>query len=158
MKQLAKTIERLDKKRARIIDELHPELVERVVPLLMSLDGRFAPYCGFRSEEEQKLAKASGASNADWLQSPHNFEPSLAVDVVLHPARVRVRPHKANPHFPDLWDDFTPEALRAWDDLDAAARRFGLERVLIRRGGALVRDRPHLQLFGWKSRLEQRSQ
>jgi peptidoglycan LD-endopeptidase CwlK len=38
--------------------------------------------CGFRNEADQNAAKAAGNSNASWPNSPHNHNPSLAVDVV----------------------------------------------------------------------------
>jgi peptidoglycan L-alanyl-D-glutamate endopeptidase CwlK len=43
--------------------------------------------CSFRNEQEQNEAYKRGASKAKWLQSPHNFSPSLAVDVVPWPTR-----------------------------------------------------------------------
>lgn len=37
--------------------------------------------CGFRNEADQNKAKAAGNSNDSWPNSPHNKQPSLAVDV-----------------------------------------------------------------------------
>jgi hypothetical protein len=151
VKFLERTLARLDLRRPVVLAELHPELRRRVLLLLDHLGGRFTPYCGYRDEAAQKRAKATGHSNASWGQSPHNFKPALAVDVVLDPRHVDVRPNPADENYPDLWDDASPEAVQAWEDLEEAAERYGLERVNLRG----VRDKPHLQLHDWRRRIPQ---
>lgn len=153
MRHRARTILRLERLRPVVLAELHPELLARVVPLLEELGGRFTPYTGFRGKEEQNAARARGKSGAAWGQSPHNFRPALAVDVVLHPARVDVAPAKDDPLWPNLWDQESPEALAAWADLEAAAAKRGLERVRFKNPltDQIELDLPHLQLPDWRS-------
>jgi hypothetical protein len=154
MQMLEWEIKRLDGMYDRVLDELYPDLKRRVLEVLIDLDGRFTPYCGFRDAAEQADAKKRGASNADFGSSFHNFFPALACDVVLNPAVVGCRPHADDARFPDLWDDGMPrtlsgvvdggnsEALLAWRDLEGAAAKHGLVRVNIAPG---KRDWPHLQ-------------
>lgn len=154
MIHLKATLERLDRKRPVILAELHPHLRAMMLPLLADLGGRFTPYCGYRGPSEQAEAFASGASNALYGSSPHNFKPALACDVVLDPRKVKVReaPDPKFPGWPDLWDTESEEAMAAWEALEQAAKTHGLERVNIRdRTGVLRRDRPHLQLHGWRA-------
>lgn len=37
--------------------------------------------CGYRNREDQEKAFNEGKSKAHWLESPHNFEPSRAIDL-----------------------------------------------------------------------------
>ena len=147
MELKAKTIVRLARRRPEVLAELHHELLARVLPLLSELGGRLTPYCGFRNREDQESAFNKGTSGARWGQSPHNFRPALAVDLVLDPTHVSVQAHRADPRYPDLWDDTSPDARAAWTDLEAAALRHGLERTSI--DGK--RDLPHLQLPEWRA-------
>lgn len=155
MRHRARTILRLERLRAGVLAELHHELLHRIEPLLEELGGRFAPYTGFRGREEQESALARGNSGAAWGQSPHNFLPALALDVVLHPARVAVAPVKGDEAWPNLWDNESPAALQAWADLELAAARHGLERVrfLNPLTDQVELDLPHLQLPHWRSFL-----
>lgn len=136
----------LEARRARVLGELHPELRRRVTLLLNDMGGRVTPYCGYRGPKEQVKAKADGYSHADWLESPHNYAPSFACDLVLHPTIVGVRAHPKSPDFPWLWDDETPFALVTWADLERGAEKYGLDRVNV--GGK--RDRPHVELPNWR--------
>lgn len=147
MKHLVRTVRALEDRRVRILDELHPLLRERVAAVLTDTGGRLAPWCGFRGQVEQDRAFAEGNSNARFGESPHNFAPALACDLVLSPALVRVRPHPDDPSVPDLWDDESPEALAAWEALEQAAKAHGLARVNVRGR----RDRPHVELPSWRS-------
>ena len=131
--------------------ELHPLLRAKMREVLDLMEGRLAPWCGYRGPADQLAAVERGASAARFGESPHNFEPSLACDVVLHPAHVHVRPHPLDLESPDLWDDETPDALAAWEALDRAAEVAGLERVSFLRRGKRVTDLSHLQLPGWRS-------
>lgn len=151
LERLPVTVADLAARKFRVLGELHPEIRLRVSRVIIEGNSRFAPYCGFRGLQEQEEALRKGASNAHWLESPHNYRPALACDVVLHPSFVRVRAHKDDPRYPDLWDDASPDAVRAWRDLEVLAEKHGLERVDLRPG---VRDRPHLQLPGWKAYTE----
>lgn len=41
--------------------------------------------CGYRDKQAQEEAFKTGKSKARWLQSRHNYLPSMAVDVVPYP-------------------------------------------------------------------------
>lgn len=151
MRDYEETCRRLDRRKPAVLAELHHELRKRVMPLLAGLGGRLTPWEGFRDRLGQALARQRGHSNAEWGESPHNWQPALAVDVVLDPRRVTVRPHLADPERPDLWDDESPEAVAAWRDLEIAAPKEGLERVVVMRRGVARPDLPHLQLHSWRS-------
>ncbi len=134
----------------RALGELHPNLQFAVMHICADMEYRVAPWTGFRGEEDQKKAWLAGFSNAyAFGQSPHNYKPALACDLVLNPARVPVK-ERGDSGWPDLWDTTTPEAKKAWEDLTECAARYGLERVKIRRRGRVVTDNPHVQLPGWK--------
>lgn len=137
-------------RRQRILAELHPLLAAMVGALLDDLGGRFMPICGYRDEAAQADALARHASNAAWGQSPHNFKPALACDLVLNPEVVAVTQREG---FPDLWDEKSPGAVEAWNDLEVMAAKHGLERVCItdRITGKPRRDKPHVQLPGWRT-------
>lgn len=151
MRKLLEVCARLDARRAVVLAELHPTLDATVRAALAELGGRFTPWEGYRDAAGQAKALAEGRSRASFGNSPHNFRPALAVDVVLDPRKVAVRPHKQDVEVPDLWDDESAEALAAWEALERAAEKYGLERVNIEVNGVLRRDRPHLQLAGWRS-------
>ena len=153
MNRMREVRERLDRRLDLVLSELHPDLRARVIDLMSTLGGRLTPWEGHRGEIGQAKAKARGYSDAAFGQSPHNYIPALACDLVLDPDRVTVRAHKDDPELPDLWDDTSPEALKAWEGLEAAAIKHGLERVNVknRKTGKLERDRPHVQLPGWRS-------
>lgn len=143
------TSERLARRKAKALDELHPILRAKVEALCRALSNRVTPWEGYRGQEEQAAALKNGASNAAWGHSPHNFRPSLACDLVLNPAKVAVRAHPRDADFPDLWDDESPEAIETWRELDQLARLAGLVRVTV--DGQL--DRPHVELPNWRSYL-----
>jgi len=115
--------------------------------LVDELGGRLTPYCGYRGPGEQAAALAAGASAARFGESPHNFTPALACDLVLDPRKVNVRPNPVDVEWPDLWDDETSSALAAWEALERASLAMGLERVNV--GGR--RDKPHVQMPSWRS-------
>jgi hypothetical protein len=143
----ASTIVRLARRRPEVLAELHHELLVRVLPLLSALGGRLNPYCGFRVHAR--------TSRARWGESPHNYRPALAVDLVLDPMRVAVRAHPQDPRYPDLWDNVSPAGRAVWPDLEAEALRHGLERVDLPDPvtGEPTRDLPHLQLPSWRAFL-----
>lgn len=154
MKLRAHTIAMLERRRPKVLAELHPELREKVERLLTDLGGIVTPWEGYRDQSGQEKAFATGASQAHWRQSPHNWGPpevpgALACDLVLHPGLVHVRPHPERDDTPWLWDRQTPEALRAWQALEDYCLLAGLERVMVRGS----RDWPHVQLPGWRQYL-----
>lgn len=151
MRKRAGVIKRCEDLRPAVLAELHPLLRPKILEVLDLMDGRVTPWCGYRGPADQLAALERGDSRARFGQSPHNFRPALACDVVLHPARVHVRPHIDDVEVPDLWDDESEDALATWAALDHAAERVGLDRVSFMRRGVLVTDLPHLQLPGWRS-------
>ena len=153
MKRRRAAIERLEERHDRVLDELHPELRARVLRVLADLGGRVSPWEGYRDAIGQAKALARGNSGAKWGNSPHNYSPALACDLVLNPDRVAVRAHPQDPEYPDLWDDESPEAVQAWADLEDAAVRYGLDRVDVKG----KRDKPHVQLFRWRSYVSEKA-
>jgi hypothetical protein len=151
--KLDETRKRIEERRDRVLRELHPELRRRVIAVLSDLGGRLVPWEGHRDIVGQQQAVARGASEATWGNSPHNYVPALACDLVLNPDRVAVRAHKQDPEYPDLWDDESPEAVSAWADLEDAAVRYGLDRVDVKG----KRDKPHVQLFRWRSYVSEKA-
>jgi hypothetical protein len=45
----------------------------------------FSVICGYRNKRDQEAAFNSGNSKAHYGQSPHNYKPSLAVDLTPYP-------------------------------------------------------------------------
>lgn len=138
----------LDDRHEKAMAELHPLLRARVERALARCGGRFKAWQGFRGPHEQEAAFLEGNSNAKFGESPHNWRPALAVDVVLDPRVVIVRERADAPGWPDEWDGVSDEAVSAWDLLELAAAAEGLDRVTIRGG---KKDLPHLQLPNWRS-------
>jgi len=139
----------LDLKKPRVLAELHPILQAKVQQIVVMTGGRLTPYCGYRGPVEQAAALQRGASFAKFGESPHNFHPALACDLVLDPRFVEVNtvPDDAHPGIPNLWERRTRAATEAWADLEQAARDLSLERVNI----GTERDWPHVQLPGWRA-------
>lgn len=137
----------LDQRHIKAMGELHPELRARVERALEQCSGRFKAWQGFRGPNEQEAAFLAGNSNATFGDSPHNWKPSVAVDVVLDPRVVDVRERPDAPGWPDEWDDISPAAIAAWDLLERAAADCQLERVTLGHGR---KDLPHLQLPDWR--------
>ena len=136
------TVRTLAKRHRQSLTELHPELEARVRGLLADLGNRFMIWTGHRGKTEQQSALARGASHARWLESPHNYKPSFAVDVVCNPGVLDLAPHPEDDRYPNLWDPLGP-----WADLERMAVRHHLERVDVRGR----RDLPHLQLPNWRA-------
>jgi hypothetical protein len=148
LKYLESTIKSLETRSPRILAELHPLLRAKVVKVLELMNGTVTPYCGYRGQKEQEQAFRAKASNAHWLESPHNYTPALACDVVLNPANLDCGGNPADYDYPWLWNDKDADCLKVWQRLDTVAEGLGLERVDLRPG---VRDFPHLQLPHWRT-------
>lgn len=157
LKKRAAAIATLEVRHKRALNELHPELRRKVEMVLYQTGQRFRIWDGYRNEADQEDAYDKGASDSHFGQSPHNFKPSYAADLVLNPAKVTLRPHAKDAEMPDLWDDESEGAIEAWQSLERACQNEGLERVAItdRRTGKKKRDLPHVQLKGWRSLLPQ---
>ena len=63
-----------------LLAQAHPDL-RRLATAVAAKGPPFRVICGYRGEREQARAFAIGASKAKFGQSPHNFVPSLAIDV-----------------------------------------------------------------------------
>lgn len=94
--------------------------------------------CGRRTDEEQAQAYADGNTAAKPGQSPHNANPSMAVDVMPYPID---------------WED-EAEILEFRNLVDLTAVSLGIElHPLIRfrnKKGQFIVDLPHYQLAEWK--------
>lgn len=111
----------------------HPDLA-RVAARAIAGGFDFAVICGHRGRAEQEAAFAQGVSRAHWLQSPHNFTPSLAFDAVPWPLN---------------WEDVTA-FNHLGDVIKAAAQAVG---VGLTWGGDFgsFKDRPHFELTNWRT-------
>lgn len=69
-----KSLERLSKADPKLQEFAHD--LEKIIPDLQIS-------CTVRGKEEQELAFKNGNSKAHFGQSPHNFEPSRAIDFVF---------------------------------------------------------------------------
>lgn len=137
----------IDRLGPRAMRTLHPELRARLHAVLDELGGRLAVWQGYRGKYMQNAARAKGFSEVGFGDSPHNYKPSLAVDVVLDPRHVLVDRSPSDREWPWLWDDKSADAIAAWEALHRAARKHHLHRVRV--NGKL--DRPHLELPGWRN-------
>ncbi|MDF1565332.1 MAG: hypothetical protein P1V51_20005 [Deltaproteobacteria bacterium] len=119
------------------VDQAHPLLRDFALELVKHRD--CSVVCSHRGKEAQQQAFASGASRARFGESPHNYFPALALDIVPYP--------EAYASDPALW------ALGAFG-LDLAIR---MGRPIEWGGAWLVRyrfqDLPHFQLRDWRSYL-----
>ena len=101
LEKLEWEIKRLDGIYDMVIAELDDDLAQRVLKLLEAMNGRLTPYCGFRNEADQIAAKKDGTSNASFGESPHNYRPALACDLVLNPQLLIFVPELSDsPHLP----------------------------------------------------------
>lgn len=93
----------------------------------------FTVLCGFRNEAEQTDAYNSGNSKAKWKQSPHNYSPSLAIDIAPYPID---------------WND-----TARFDELAIRFKRVADELAIdIEWGGDFksIVDKPHWEIKNWK--------
>ena len=75
------------KRSRRNLDEAHRGLQKLFEEVIKHFD--CSVICGHRGEAAQEMAFDAGHSNAHFGESPHNFEPALAVDVVPYPTEWR---------------------------------------------------------------------
>lgn len=113
---------------------IHPQL-------LLVLDACTAPFrviSTIRTPEAQEVAYKTGHSRAHWGESPHDFVPSLAVDLIPLP-------------FID-WKDLT-QFHRLAEAMQFAATKVGVDITwggCGTKGWENVHDYPHFQLTNWK--------
>jgi len=133
----------------RRLQTCHPDIQAIMHEALKHSEIDFTIVCGFRGEAEQNKAyeyrgpKGERKSYAKFGESPHNVDPSLAVDLVAY------RDGKCQ------WDN-----QLLFDELRANIRI--ANEVLIARGDVEIRihqltgnwDRPHWEAYDWKKRKQ----
>ncbi len=165
------TLDRLRPVDISVLEQLHPELREKIEQVILRCEGRLRPICGYRDPHVQlerykvgrivKLAPdgvtvLSSKRNGDKvvthalpMHSPHNYDPSLAVDCVLSPDLVEVGLHPDDPRIKNLWETRRkyPQAAAAWAAYGEAVQAAGLVW-----GGAFksFKDLPHAELRNWR--------
>jgi peptidoglycan L-alanyl-D-glutamate endopeptidase CwlK len=125
---------KFSKKSAGILKRADPDLQRVANEAIKEYD--FSVICSVRSKQEQTRAYNAGKSRAKWGQSPHNFEPSLAIDIGPYPLD---------------WND-----LAAFERLGTVflkhATKLGVSLEWGKHFTGLV-DYPHFQLRDWKKRI-----
>ncbi len=71
------------KKSKKILNNAHPGLQKLFNEVIKHFDCRIV--CSYRGKAAQELAFDGGFSGAHFGESPHNFKPSTAIDVVPYP-------------------------------------------------------------------------
>lgn len=96
--------------------------------------------CGYRDQEAQEEAYHLGNSKAHFGQSPHNYEPSFAVDAAPYVKGVGIP-----------WDDL-PLFRELAAHIKACADELGIDVVW---GGNFTSfvDMPHWEIAGWKEMI-----
>lgn len=109
----------------------HPDLqklaeaLDKVIPIQVLY--------GYRNKEEQQEAYLTGHSKAQWGESPHNYTPAMAIDVAPLPIN---------------WTD-----LAAFDRMVLELKRLALTlgvKVTCGSDFKSFKDRPHIEITGWK--------
>ena len=122
------------------LSQAHPSLQKLFRAVVKYFD--CSVICGHRDRLAQEAAYDAGHSNAHFGESPHNFEPALAVDVLPYPIS---------------WQD-TERMHYFAGQVMGIATVMGIE---IKWGGDWDRDThlsderfhdlPHFELVGWRS-------
>lgn len=110
-----------------------PELIELITAVAHDEDIQVT--CGYRGKEEQEKAFNEGTSKAHWLESPHNYNPSFAVDVVPYPQK---------------WFD-NDKLDRLGKIIKDKAKEMNID--IVWGGDWKWKDRPHYEIKGWKSKI-----
>lgn len=122
----------LDRASALRLQDAHPKL--RTLVLALAAEGfEFRVLDSLRDQQDQEAAKARGNSKAGWLQSPHNYVPAIAVDLVPLPVK---------------WNDLAP-----FKDMGARLKRLAAKlSIPISWGGdwRSFKDYPHVELHPWR--------
>ena len=127
----------LSKRGRERFSKLHPDLQNIITEYLYYKD--LSVICTYRGKEEQEEAYRKGNSRAKFGQSPHNFNPARAVDIIPYPV-----PMKNN-----QWDNNSKE----WDEQAELFLKIAKEKgIKITWGGNFTRlvDKPHFELTNWK--------
>jgi peptidoglycan L-alanyl-D-glutamate endopeptidase CwlK len=121
------------KRSEAILYECHSDLIKLFEEIIKEYDCTIN--CGFRGQEDQEKAFKDGYSKAHWLQSPHNYLPALAVDVVPYPT---------------LWAD--ENKLKELGKL-VQIKAIDLELKITWGGSWKWKDLPHYELTNWREMI-----
>lgn len=123
------------------LDKLHPDLVSVINSL--DLDFDVLVCCTTRDQVAQEAAKTAGNSNAHFGQSPHNFIPSLAVDLC-----------PCSEDGKELWWDRSDLFDKLKDEMLDKAKQLNID---ITWGGTFksLKDKPHFQMSNWQTYVKQ---
>lgn len=112
------------------LTQAHPDLQRVMKAAILYTD--FTVICGYRGRADQDKALAEKRSKARFGQSPHNFTPALAVDIVPYPLN---------------WND-----LKAFDEMGAVVMREALKLNVALTWGKFFsfKDYPHFELKDWQ--------
>lgn len=113
-----------------ILKNADPKLQEVLNHAIKEFD--FSVICSTRNEADQEAAFKAKASRAHFGQSPHNYIPSLAVDIIP---------------FPCDWKD-----IKKFKEMAACVLKIaGRLHIDLEWGGSWkLKDFPHMQLKNWK--------
>ena len=120
----------------------HPDLQKLMNEVIQDTPVDFTIVTGYRNEEEQTKAYNAGLSKARFMESPHNYSPSLAVDVMPY-ANGRLIGDEDMDSYYALNDIImeTYKELKDNGDID-----IDIEWAYDKWGW----DLPHYQVVGWK--------
>ena len=113
------------------LGEVHTDLMALAHAVVAEVD--CTVLCGYRGEKEQNEAYLAGHSRARFGESPHNFKPALAIDMVP---------------FPIDWSN-----EQRFKDFVAVVKRKATEMGIEITCGAdfkTFKDYPHFELKEWK--------
>lgn len=119
-----------------LLKTVHPRLAHVLNHAITAYD--FSIIQSSRTEQEQEADFKKGTTRAHWLQSPHDFNPSFAVDCVPYPL------DWSNTHTFFVMASFIKEA--------------GLQlNIPITWGGDFIslKDMPHFELTNWRDLAKQ---
>lgn len=109
----------------------HPDLQRVMRAAIQDFD--FSIICSHRSDADQQAAYDAGNSKAKPGQSPHNHQPSLAVDCAPYPLD---------------WKDIR-SFQRMAAVINAHALKLGVP--IVWGGNWKMRDYPHFELHNWRT-------
>ena len=94
----------------------------------------FKVICGYRGKIKQEEAFKNGNSKAKFGQSPHNYRPALAIDIIPDPFKG--------------WNDYAG-FNRILEEFLNAAKEKNIE-ITLGRDFKTIKDYPHIELKNWK--------
>lgn len=117
------------------LNTCHPDLQRLVLAVAKHAD--FYVLCGYRDEISQEMDFANGTTKAHFGQSPHNYQPSLAVDLGPSPLN---------------WNDRGSFLELAKIVIAEAA----LLKIPITWGGSFqtLKDLPHFEITPWRKMID----